>query len=577
MIQMNLQVIVNNQPLTAQKGETILSLLKRNGIKIPTLCFMKDMLPTSACRICVVEQRNSGRLITACSYPVEEGMDILTNSPKVNNARKTIIELLLSNHPDDCLYCARNLNCELQTLANTYNVRERQIRGVKNNHHLDLSSASIVRDPAKCILCGRCVRVCDEVMGISAIDFINRGSNSVVGPTLNKGLNTSSCINCGQCIMVCPTGALTEKKHFPEILEALNDPKKFVVVQHAPAISVSLAEEFGMSTGKDIAGIMNAALRKIGFKRVFDTSFTADLTIMEESAELIKRVKTGGVFPMITSCCPGWIKFAEEFYPEYLDNLSTCKSPQQMMGAIIKSHYAEISGIDPENIFSVSIMPCTAKKFEIQRSEMTKKGISDIDAVLTTRELAELIKLYEIDLDHIEPEIADSPLGLRSSAGKLFASTGGVMEAAIRTAHYSLTGKELVRFKVNEIRGLEGIKEAKIKIDDLEIGIAVVSGLKNARKLLAQIKEGRKDLHFIEIMACPGGCIGGGGQPINTDENALKLRMKSIYNIDERESIKVSHKNPDIIDLYKVFLGEPLGEKSHHLLHTSYEKREVLK
>jgi len=574
---MSLQITVNNQQLIAKKGETILSLLKRNGIKIPTLCHMKDMLPTAACRICVVEQRSSGRLITACSQPVEEGMDIITNSPKVNNARKTIIELLLSNHPDDCLYCSRNLNCELQSLANTYNVRERKIRGVKNNHHLDLSSASIVRDPAKCILCGRCVRVCDEIMGISAIDFINRGSKSVVGPTLNKGLNTSSCINCGQCIMVCPTGALTEKNHFPAILEALNDRKKFVVVQHAPAISVSLAEEFGMSVGKDIAGIMNAALRKIGFNKVFDTSFTADLTIMEESAELIERVKSGGKFPMITSCCPGWIKFAEEFYPEFLENLSSCKSPQQMMGAIIKSYYATNTGIKPEDIYSVSIMPCTAKKFEGQRTEMTKKGISDIDAVLTTRELAELIKLYEIDLNNIEPELADSPLGLRSSAGKLFASTGGVMEAAIRTAHYSITGKELVKFKINEVRGLEGIKEAKINIDNLEIGVAVVSGLKNARKLLAQIKQGRKDLHFIEIMACPGGCIGGGGQPINKDENAIKLRMKSIYNIDERESIKVSHKNPDIIELYREFLGKPLGEKSHHLLHTSYEKREVLK
>jgi iron-only hydrogenase group A len=573
----SIQIKVNNQPLSGEKGETILDLLKRNGIKVPTLCHMKDMVPTGACRICVVEQRNTGKLIPSCSQPIENGMDILTNSPRVNEARKTIIELLLSNHPDDCLYCARNMNCELQTLSGTYSVRERKIRGVKNDHHLDLSSASIVRDPAKCILCGRCVRVCDEIMGISAIDFINRGSNSVVGPTFNKGLNTSSCVNCGQCIMVCPTGALTEKNHFPELLEALNDPKKVVVVQHAPAISVSLAEEFGMKTGKDINGIMNAALRKIGFDRVFDTSFTADLTIMEESAELIERVKSGGKFPMITSCCPGWIKFAEEFYPHFLDNLSSCKSPQQMMGAIIKSHYAEVSGINPEDIYSVSVMPCTAKKFEGQRTEMVHKGISDIDAVLTTRELAELIKLYEIDLDNINPELADSPLGIRSSAGKLFASSGGVMEAAIRTANFALTGKEISKFKIDEVRGIQGIKEAKIKIDNLELGVAVVSGLANAKKLLAEIEQGRDDLHFIEIMACPGGCIGGGGQPINTDENALKQRMKSIYNIDEAAGIKVSHKNPEIVDLYNNFLGKPLGEKSHHLLHTSYEKREVLK
>jgi NADH-quinone oxidoreductase subunit G/NADP-reducing hydrogenase subunit HndD len=574
---MSLNIEVNNQKLTAEKGETILEVLKRNGIKVPTLCHMKDMVPTGACRICVVEQKKTGRLIPSCSQPVEDGMEILTNSPKVNEARKTIIELLLSNHPDDCLYCSRNLNCELQTLANTYNVRERKIRGVKNDHHLDLSSASIVRDPAKCILCGRCVRVCDEVMGISAIDFINRGSESIVGPTFNKGLNTSSCVNCGQCIMVCPTGALTEKTHSPELLEALNDPTKTVVVQHAPAISVSLAEEFGMEPGKDINGVMNAALRKIGFDKVFDTSFTADLTIMEESAELIYRIQNNKVLPMITSCCPGWIKFAEEFYPEFLPHLSSCKSPQQMMGAIIKTHFAHTTKIAPENIYSVSIMPCTAKKFEGQRNEMTSKGISDVDAVLTTRELAELIKLYEIDLNNIEPELADSPLGLRSSAGKLFASSGGVMEAAIRTANYSLTGKELVKFKINKVRGTQGIKEAKININGLELGVAVVSGLENTKELLAQIKDGRNDIHFIEIMACPGGCIGGGGQPINTDENALKSRMHSIYAIDEEESIKVSHKNPEIRDLYREFLGQPLGDKSHHLLHTTYEKRDVLK
>jgi iron-only hydrogenase group A len=574
---MSINIIVNNQQLTAEKGQTILEVLNKNGIKVPTLCHIKDMLPTGSCRICLVEQRKTGKLVPSCSQPVEDGMDIITNSPKVNEARKTIIELLLSNHPDDCLYCSRNLNCELQTLSNNYHVRERQVRGVKNNHHLDLSSASIVRDPAKCILCGRCVRVCEEIMGISAIDFINRGSNSVVGPAFNKGLNTSSCVNCGQCIVVCPTGALTEKNHIPELLEALNDPKKIVIVQHAPSISVSLAEEFGMETGKDINGIMNAALRKIGFDKVFDTSFSADLTIMEESAELIHRIVNGGVLPMITSCCPGWVKFAEEFYPEFLPHLSTCKSPQQMMGAIIKTHYASTTGINSENIYSVSVMPCTAKKFEGQRAEMTSKGISNIDAVLTTRELAELIKLYEIDLHNIEPEIADSPLGLRSSAGKIFASSGGVMEAAIRTAHFKLTGKELVKFKINEVRGTQGIKEAKIQIGGTTLGVAVTSGLKNAKDLLAEVKEGRNDLHFIEIMACPGGCIGGGGQPINSDENALKARMRSIYSIDERESIKVSHKNPEIIDLYKEFLGRPLDEISHHLLHTTYEERDVLK
>ncbi|MFN8258302.1 MAG: NADH-dependent [FeFe] hydrogenase, group A6 [Bacteroidales bacterium] len=574
---MNLNIQVNNQQLQAQKGQTILEALNANGIKVPTLCHIKDMLPTGSCRICVVENRKTGKLIPSCSQPVEENMDLLTNSPRVNEARKTIIELLLSNHPDDCLYCPRNMNCELQTLSNTYHVRERQIRGVKNHNHLDLSSASIVRDPAKCILCGRCVRVCEEVMGISAIDFINRGSESIVGPAFNKGLNTSSCVNCGQCIVVCPTGALTEKSHLPELLEALNDPKKHVIVQHAPSISVSLAEEFGMEPGKDINGIMNAALRRIGFNKVFDTSFSADLTIMEESEELIHRIVHGGVLPMITSCCPGWVKFAEEFYPEFIPHLSTCKSPQQMMGAVIKTHYCNITGVNPEDIYSVSIMPCTAKKFEGQRAEMTSKGISNIDAVLTTRELADLIKLYEIDLNNIEPELADSPLGLRSSAGKIFASSGGVMEAAIRTAHYKLTGKELVKFKVNEVRGMHGVKEASVKIGELDLNVVVTSGLRNARDILEQVKEGRMDLHFIEIMACPGGCLGGGGQPINHNEGALKARMKSIYNIDEKESIKVSHKNPEIIDLYREFLGRPLDELSHHLLHTTYYEREVLK
>jgi NADH-quinone oxidoreductase subunit G/NADP-reducing hydrogenase subunit HndD len=413
-------------------------------------------------------------------------------------------------------------------------------------------------------------------MGVSAIDFINRGSNTVIGPTFKKGLNTSSCVNCGQCIMVCPTGALSEKNHFAEIMDALKDPKRTVVIQYAPAISITIAEEFGMAPGTDVNGLLNAALRKIGFDKIFDTTFAADLTIMEESAELIERITTGGTLPMITSCCPAWIKYAEEFASDFLPNLSTCKSPQQMLGAVLKSYYAEISGIKPEDLYVVSIMPCSAKKFEGQREEMTQKGISDIDAVLTTRELVDFFRLFGVGLDKLEAETADSPHGIRSSAGKLFGVSGGVMEAALRTTYFKLTKKELPQFKINEVRGLAGRKETHIRINDLNVGVAVVDGLTNANILLDEIRNGRKDIHFIEVMACPAGCIGGGGQPLRKSHEALIQRMKAIYRIDENESIKVSHKNPEVIELYQAFLGEPLGKKSHEILHTTYTKRDVL-
>lgn len=571
-----MNIEINNKSVVANNGETILDVLKRNNIHVPTLCHMKDMLPSGACRICVVEDADSGRLIPSCSFPVYDGLKVKTHSQRVINSRKTIVELLLSNHPDDCLYCVRNNNCELQSLSDNLQVRERKIRGKKNKLKLDLSSPSIKRDPEKCILCGRCVRMCEEVMGVSAIDFINRGSQTVIGTTFDKGLNTSSCVNCGQCIMVCPTGALSEKKHFPGILEAINDPEIQVVAQYAPAISVSLAEDFDIQAGTDVNGKMNAALRKMGFDKVFDTTFAADLTIMEEGTELINRIQNGGNLPLITSCCPAWVKYAEEFAPDFLDNVSTCKSPQQMLGAVIKSYYAKNEGIEPKKIYSVSIMPCTAKKFEGQRDEMTQNGYSDIDAVLTTRELAELIKTFGIDFKNIEPELTDSPHGIRSSAGKLFGVSGGVMEAAIRTAYYKLTGKELVNFKVNSVRGLEGRKEAKVDINGMSLGVAVVSGLANAQTLLDEIKNGRDDIHFIEVMACPGGCIGGGGQKINADEDALRERMKALYIIDENSTLKVSHKNIEVVELYEKFLGEPNSHKAHELLHTTYQKRDVL-
>lgn len=573
---MSITIKINGNKIKAKSGETVLNVLNDHGIKVPTLCHLKDMMPTGSCRMCVVEHKNTDKLITSCSAVVEDGMDILTHSPRVTEARKVIVELLLSNHPDDCLYCVRNGNCELQGLSEDLCVTERRIQGRKNKLPIDTSSVSILRDPEKCILCGRCVRVCEEVIGVACIDFSKRGSQTVVSTAFDKGMNTSSCVNCGQCIMVCPTGALTEQNHFAEIKEALSDPNKTVVVQYAPAISVSIAEEFGMEPGKDIAGIMNAALRKIGFDYVFDTSFAADLTIMEESNELIKRIIENKNLPLITSCCPGWVKYAEEFVPEMLPNLSTCKSPQQMAGAIIKTYFADKVNLKKEDIYSVAIMPCTAKKFEAQREEMTHKGISDVDGVLTTREFVKFVKLFGINMHEIESETADSPLGIRTTAGKLFGASGGVAEAAIRTAYHTLTGTELVKFKIPQIRGLKGQKEVHLDINGLKVGVAVVNGLVNAKKLLDEIKAGRDDIQFIEIMACPGGCVGGGGQPINLDEEAVKRRIRSLYNIDDTESIKVSHKNPDVIILYNEFLGEPLGKKSHELLHTKYQRRDVI-
>jgi len=573
---MSLTIEINGNKYEAAQGETILTVLNRNGIKVPTLCHMKDFVPTGACRMCVVELEGSGKLVSSCSFPIADGMKVRTHSPRVVEARKTIVELLLSNHPDDCLYCIRNSNCELQSLSKEYHVVDRRIRGVKNNHKMDHSSLSITRDPDKCILCGRCVRVCEETMGVSCIEYINRGSKTVIGASMNKGLNTSSCVNCGRCVMVCPTGALSERNQTAEVQTMLHQTEKTVVVQYAPSISVSLAEEFGMKPGQDINGILNAALRKMGFKYVFDTTFAADLTIMEESAELIDRIVKGKTMPMFTSCCPGWIKYAEEFAPDFLENLSSCKSPQQMAGAVIKSYFAQQVNLKPQDIISVSIMPCTAKKFEAQRDTMGREGYNDVDVVLTTRELIELIKLYGINMHQIEPELTDSPLGVRSTAGKIFGASGGVMEAALRTAYKKLTGNELTNFKINAVRGLKGRKEAKIKINDLEVGVAVVSGLANAGALVEEIRNGRKDIHFIEVMTCPGGCIAGGGQRIGIDESVIEARMQSLYEIDDKESLKVSHKNPEIIELYNNFLGEPLGHKSHDLLHTHYIKREVL-
>lgn len=564
---------VNGSKISFEANETILSALKKSGIKIPTLCHIEGLPPTGACRICVVEDAKTGVLIPSCSFPATDNMSILTHSDKVIKARKTIVELLLANHPDDCLYCDRNMSCELQRLAEEHGVRQRRITAERIKQFVDNSSPAIMRDAAKCILCGKCVRTCEEIQGVSALDFSGRGSKTKISTAFNICLNLSSCVACGQCVNACPTGALVERSSIKEVMEALLDPEKIVVIQHAPAVSVSLAEELGLKPGLDIAGVMTAALKKIGFNYVFDTSFSADLTIMEEATELVQRVTNKGVLPMITSCSPAWIKFAETFYPELIPNISSCKSPQQMLGSMIKNYWAAEAKIPIEKIYSVSSMPCTAKKFELEREEMVSKGTSDIDAVLTTRELAKLIRMHSIDVNKIDPVECDMPFGERSSAGKLFGASGGVMEAAIRTAYFMLTGKELENLVISALRDKEGYRELAVDINGLVVKAAVVSGLGNARLVLDKILKKECDLHFLEIMSCPGGCINGGGQPRAVDKSAVQKRMQSLYNIDKLAEIRVSHKNSAVNDLYDKFLGKPGSHKAHELLHTTYQKR----
>lgn len=565
---------VNGTPVNAEEGKTLLETCRANGMRIPALCHMDGFSPTGACRLCVVEIEGQRGLTPSCAAVVADGMKVKTHSQRVLSARKTIVELLLAGHPDDCLYCSRNGSCELQGLARELGVDERRFAGAKNKFPLDVSSPSIVRDPDKCILCGRCVRVCEEVQSVGAIDFIGRGCTARVGTAFGRGLNVSTCINCGQCVTVCPTGALREQDATVEVGKMLGDPKRVCVVQHAPAVSVTIGEELGLKPGADVDGKLNAALRKLGFAKVFDTSFTADLTVMEEGSELVKRIKAGGPLPLLTSCSPGWVKFVEHFYPQLLPNLSTCKSPQQMLGALIKTYYAGVAGIDPRSIYSVSVMPCTAKKFEATRPEMGRNGMADIDAVLTTRELAALLVKHGIALSDLQPEPADDPLGRRSGAGKIFGSSGGVAEAALRTAHRLITGDERPMLHVREARDSEGIKESKVQIGKLTVGMAVVSGLGSAKRIMDQIAQGRSDLHFIEVMTCPGGCVNGGGQPLGVDHEAVRQRRAALYEVDAAESLRTSHDNPAVQALYREFLGEPLGEKSHELLHTHYHGRE---
>jgi len=568
-----MKMIANGKNIPIETGDTILTALERAGINIPTLCHIEGLEPTGACRICVVEDKETGSLIPSCSFPASERFNILTHSVKVLKARKMIVELLLANHPDDCLYCDRNLNCSLQKLAQELGVRHRRINSQKESQFIDTSSPAIMRDPEKCILCGKCVRTCEEIQGVSALDFSGRGSKSRISTAFDVSLNLSSCVACGQCVNACPTGALVERSSIQEVVEAIQDPEKIVVIQHAPAVSVSLAEEFGLEAGADIAGTMSTALRQVGFDHVFDTAFSADLTIMEEATELVQRVTQGGVLPMITSCSPAWVKFAETFYPDLLPNVSSCKSPQQMLGSMIKHYWAMNMNIPEDKIYSVSVMPCTAKKFEIEREEMVSKGTSDIDASITTRELAKLIRMHSIDMKKVNPSQSDLPFGERSTAGKLFGASGGVMEAAIRSAYWMITGNELENLVITELRNKQGYREILVQINDLEVKAAVVSGLGNARKILDKIKTGESDLHFLEIMSCPGGCINGGGQPDAIDKAAITKRMKALYAIDKSESLNVCHKNGAIIELYDNFLKKPGSHIAHDLLHTTYQKR----
>jgi len=565
---------INDQPIEVEEGSTILDAAKSAGIHIPTLCYHPDLRVEGVCRVCGVEIKGQRLLQPACAFPVSDGMSVKTHSPKARAARKLIVELMLANHPDDCLICSRNQKCELQQLAKEVGISEVRFKGERKHYETDASSPSIIRNPEKCILCKRCLRVCHDIQSVGSITASGRGWDTEVSAALGKQLAEAVCVYCGQCINRCPTGALKGNDPSEAVWQALADPNKFVVVQTAPAVRASIGEEFGMEPGHRVTGQMVTALRMLGFDKVFDTDFTADLTIMEEGYELISRIKNGGVLPQFTSCSPGWIKFIEHFYPEFLPNLSTCKSPQQMFGALAKTYYAEKAGIDPKDMVVVSIMPCTAKKFECERPEMSDSGYQDVDYVLTTREAAAMMREAGIDLPNLPSSEFDDPLGKSTGAAVIFGATGGVMEAALRTAYKAITGEELEDVNITAVRGLEGVREAEVKIGDLTVKAAVANGLANAKKVMEGIKSGRfKDYHFIEIMCCPGGCIGGGGQPQPTNAEIRKKRAEAIYDEDEAMAIRRSHENPAVIALYEEFLGEPNSHKAHELLHTDYTPR----
>jgi NADH-quinone oxidoreductase subunit G len=572
------RLTIDNRQVEAPAGATILEAARDAGIKIPTLCAWTEIQHTpGACRVCMTEVDGQRSLIAACVFPVSDGMVVRTNTEKVRQARKMVVELLLANHPQECNYCVRNGSCELQKVAEFVGLKEVRFDYTQfpKEDMIDRSSPSIVRDSRKCIECHRCITVCEQIQTVSVLTPAHRGSDVKVVPAFDLPLVESNCITCGQCIMVCPVGALYEKDDVDLVWKALQDPTKHVIVQEAPAIRAALGEEFGMPPGSLVTGKMITALRRLGFDRVFDTNFTADLTIIEEGNELLKRVKEGGVLPMITSCSPGWIKFCEHFYPDLLPHLSTCKSPQQMFGALAKTYYAELAGIDPKDIVSVSIMPCTAKKFEAQRPEMNSSGFRDVDYVLTTRELGRMIKEGGIDFLNLPDEDYDAPMGEYTGAGTIFGATGGVMEAALRTVYAVVTGENLPSLDITPVRGLEGVKEATVKVGALgDVSIAVAHGLGNARKLMDKIREGKANYAFIEVMCCPGGCIAGGGEPIPTNNEIRVLRSAALYKDDGNiQKKRQSHENESVKKLYDKFLKEPLGHKSHKLLHTKYTQR----
>ncbi len=578
----NVNIKINGMPLSVPKDFTILEAARQAGIEIPTLCYLKDINAIGACRICVVEVKGARSLVASCVYPVNEGMEITTNSEKVAKSRKQTLELILSTHNKTCLSCVRSGSCELQKLSNEYGIEnENRYMGENISYPIDRSAPHMYRDNSKCILCRRCVAACDKLQSVSVIGPNERGFKTHIGSAFENNLADVACVSCGQCIVACPTGALSENDQTALVWKALADPTKHVIVQPAPSIRVTLGESFGMPIGTNVKGKMVAALRRLGFDGVFDTDFSADLTIMEEATELLHRLNNGGKLPLITSCSPGWIKFCEHNFPDFLENLSSCKSPQQMFGAVAKTYYAKKMGLDPKDLVVVSIMPCTAKKFETGRDDQSAAGggIPDVDVALTTRELSRMIKRAGLNFAALPDEEFDAPLGISTGAGVIFGATGGVMEAALRTANDVLTGKDNKEIDFTEVRGTEGIKEATYNIAGTELKVAAVSGLANARRLLDDIRAGKRDYQFIEVMACPGGCVNGGGQPtqpasIRNFVDLKTLRAKAIYQEDKDLPLRKSHQNPAVKALYDEFLEKPGSHKAHEILHTTYVARE---